>query len=106
MERPIFNSRDPAYKVPFGAVSCGRLITFRLYPPGEEAVAAAFLVVHREFAGLREEFPFSAAGDAPAAAVFPRVRKKLLFLWLDCPCFRKNIRPQYKIRHRQIRIRP
>ena len=33
MERPIFNSRDPAYKVPFGAVSCGRLITFRLCPP-------------------------------------------------------------------------
>ena len=54
MERPIFDSRDLSCKAPFGAVSCGRLITFRLYPPGEEAVAAAFLVVHREFAGLRE----------------------------------------------------
>ena len=68
MERPIFDSRDLSCKAPFGAVSCGRLITFRLYPPGEEAVAAAFLVVHREFAGLREEFPFSVAGEeAPVA---------------------------------------
>ena len=68
MERPIFDSRDLSCKAPFGAVSCGRLITFRLYPPGEEAVAAAFLVVHREFAGLQEEFPFSAAGEeAPVA---------------------------------------
>ena len=59
MERPIFDSRDLACKAPFGAVTCGRLITFRLYPPAEENIAAAWLVLYREFANMREEFPFS-----------------------------------------------
>ena len=69
MERPIFNSRDPAYKVPFGAVSCGRLITFRLCPPAEEHIAAAWLVLYREFADMREEFPFSPADTEDADAI-------------------------------------
>ena len=69
MERPIFNSRDPAYKVPFGAVSCGRLITFRLCPPAEEHIAAAWLVLYREFADMREEFPFSPADTEDTDAI-------------------------------------
>ena len=71
MERPIFDSRDLACKAPFGAVTCGRLITFRLYPPAEENIAAAWLVLYREFANMREEFPFSPAAPENAAGGAP-----------------------------------
>ena len=72
MDRPIFDSRDPLCKVPFGAAPCGRSIALTLYPPAEEDFVSGALILHLEFAGEVREVPLVPAGesaDSQATAV-------------------------------------
>ena len=70
MERPIFDSRSPLYKTPFGAVPCGRHITLTLYPPVEENFTGGALILNLEFAGEIREIPLV---PAPAPSASPEV---------------------------------
>ena len=49
MTKTLFNSRDPAYKTPFGAVASGTNVTLSIRAPRELAVSEAVLVVAYEF---------------------------------------------------------
>ena len=69
----VFDSRDPRYKSPFGAVPCGTAVTLTVTP--EEAFAACAAVTFGEFAGCRGETPllpcpggFSGVFTAPDTA--------------------------------------
>ena len=68
----VFDSRDPRYKFPFGAVPCGTAVTLTVTP--EEDFAACAAVTFGEFAGCRGETPllpcpggFSGVFTAPDA---------------------------------------
>ena len=68
----VFDSRDPRYKSPFGAVPCGTAVTLTVTP--EETFAACAAVTFGEFAGCRGETPllpcpggFSGVFTAPDA---------------------------------------
>ena len=80
MERPIFDSRSPLYKTPFGAVPCGRHITLTLYPPVEENFTGGALILNLEFAGEIREIPLvpapgsSASPEAPVSETAPADR--------------------------------
>ena len=50
-DRYIFDPRDERYKSPFGAVPCGRDITFALRPLSGEGFVSCALVADCEFAG-------------------------------------------------------
>ena len=71
MERPIFDSRSPLYKTPFGAVPCGRHITLTLYPPVEENFTGGALILNLEFAGEIREIPLVPAPDPSASPEAP-----------------------------------
>ena len=71
MERPIFDSRSPLYKTPFGAVPCGRHITLTLYPPVEENFTGGALILNLEFAGEIREIPLVPAPDPSASPKAP-----------------------------------
>ena len=71
MERPIFDSRSPLYKTPFGAVPCGRQITLTLYPPVEENFTGGALILNLEFAGEIREIPLVPAPDPSASPEAP-----------------------------------
>ena len=68
----VFDSRDPRYKSPFGAVPCGTAVTLTVTP--EEDFSACAAVTFGEFAGCRGETPllpcpggFSGVFTAPDA---------------------------------------
>ena len=47
-ERPVFDSRDPAYKEPYGAVASGTVVKLNLRPPRSMAFSKAQLVAEYE----------------------------------------------------------
>ena len=51
MTRPVFDSRDPAYKAPFGAVPSGTRVAFTLRPPRAEGFSRAVLYARFEQRG-------------------------------------------------------
>ena len=50
-DRYLFDPRDSRYKSPFGAVPCGREVTFTLRPLSGEGFVACTLIANCEFAG-------------------------------------------------------
>lgn len=72
----VFDSRNEAYKTPFGAVSCGTGVTITLRPEAAEGFSRCFLVTHAEFSdqwqetelSLREDGSFHGVYTAPASA--------------------------------------
>lgn len=57
----VFDSRDPYYKKPFGAMVCGETLSLTCRPLSQEDFTHCSVILHREFAGYgREiELPFS-----------------------------------------------
>jgi glycosidase len=49
--QPIYNSRDPRYKTPYGAVSAGTVVQFTLRPSRREAFSHAQLIARFESRG-------------------------------------------------------
>lgn len=70
MTTNIFDSRDCQCKSPYGAVPCGTKITLTLRPARAEGFTACALLLHREFAGEREEHSLLPAGTDEEQAYF------------------------------------
>ena len=62
MQIPVFDSRDPRYKAPFGAVPCNTKLSFTVRPSAAEGFTSCVLLVFREFEGRHEEVPLHPAG--------------------------------------------
>ena len=59
-----FDSRDPACKSPFGAVSCGTEVSFAVFFSAEEDIIAGEMRIFEEFAGENRVIPLLAAEGA------------------------------------------
>ena len=59
-----FDSRDPACKSPFGAVSCGTEVSFAVFCSPEEEIIGGELRVFEEFAGKNRTVPLHTDGGA------------------------------------------
>ena len=59
-----FDSRDPAYKSPFGAVSCGTEVSFAVFCSPEEEIIGGELRIFEEFAGKNRTVPLHTDGGA------------------------------------------
>ena len=59
-----FDSRDPACKSPFGAVSCGTEVSFAVFCPPEEEIIGGELRIFEEFAGKNRTVPLHTDGGA------------------------------------------
>ena len=70
MDIPVFDSRDPRYKTPFGAVPRGTMVTVTVRPPLSEGFDRAVMVVYGEFADSRREVVLSHAGAEGDRALF------------------------------------
>ena len=70
MDIPVFDSRDPRYKTPFGAVPRGTMVTVTVRPPLSESFDRAVMVVYGEFADSRREVVLSHAGAEGDRALF------------------------------------
>ena len=66
----IFDSRDPRYKTPYGAVPCGRRITLTLRPDLTEDFTACSLLLFEEFAEAYWEVALSPAGEEEGRKLF------------------------------------
>ena len=60
----VFDPRSTLCKTPFGAVACGHSVAFTCRPLLEEGFTHGVLILHREFAGLREEFALTLSPKA------------------------------------------
>ena len=69
-EKGIFNSRDCRDKAPFGAVTAGTVLFFRLHPALSLGVTGAVLRVYREFADVREDVRLFDAGEEDGQHIF------------------------------------
>ena len=49
MDIPVFNSRDTAYKTPYGAVPCGTRVTLTLRPLASEEFTSCGVVLYGDF---------------------------------------------------------
>lgn len=67
---PIFDSRDQRYKRPYGAVTCGTLITLTLRPLLQEDFTVCTLIATAEFSGARLELPLRIAGTEDDRLLF------------------------------------
>ena len=83
MDRPIFDSRSPQCKAPFGAVPCGQPITLTLFPPAD--CAGGVLVLHLEFTGLTREAPLSPVAGGEGYTVTYHAPAEPELIWY---CFR------------------
>ena len=59
-----FDSRDPACKSPFGAVSCGTEVSFAVFCSPEEEIIGGELRIFEEFAGKNRTVPLHTDGGA------------------------------------------
>ena len=59
-----FDSRDPACKSPFGAVSCGTEVSFTVFCSPEEEIIGGELRIFEEFAGKNRTVPLHTDGGA------------------------------------------
>ena len=59
-----FDSRDPACKSPFGAVSCGTEVSFAVFCSPEEEIIGGELRIFEEFAGKNRIVPLHTDGGA------------------------------------------
>ncbi len=59
-----FDSRDPACKSPFGAVSCGTEVSFAVFCSLEEEIIGGELRIFEEFAGKNRTVPLHTDGGA------------------------------------------
>ena len=59
-----FDSRDPACKSPFGAVSCGTEVSFAVFCSPEEEIIGGELRIFEEFAGKNRAVPLHTDGGA------------------------------------------
>ena len=59
-----FDSRDPACKSPFGAVSCGTEVSFTVFCSPEEEIIGGELRIFEEFAGKNRIVPLHTDGGA------------------------------------------
>ena len=59
-----FDSRDPACKSPFGAVSCGTEVSFAVFCSPEEEIIGGELRISEEFAGQNRTVPLHTDGGA------------------------------------------
>ena len=66
----VFDSRNEAYKSPFGAVICGAGVTFTLRPDTAEGFSRCFLVTHAEFSDLRQETELSPQADGSFSGTY------------------------------------
>ena len=71
-EPAVFNSRDPQYKQPYGALACGEELTLTCRPYSIEGFTHCALVVNREFAGRQMELEMPFTGFWDDRAVFSR----------------------------------
>lgn len=67
---PIFDSRDQRYKRPYGAVTCGTLISLTLRPLLQEDFTVCTLIATAEFSGARLELPLRIAGTEDDRQLF------------------------------------
>ena len=70
MKDPMFDSRDPRYKTPYGAVACGAEITVALRPLPAEGFLDATLLLRAEFAEERREIPLVPSGTEEGRPIF------------------------------------
>ncbi len=68
--RILFDSRDPAYKTPFGVLAEGQSCTLRMRLPRELETRFVQLVLEREDGSPAQEFPFCWAGGEGDYDVF------------------------------------
>ena len=54
MKKTLFDSRDPFYRKPTGAVPCGQRVHFKLCLPRYLCCSAATLIIHNEHNGKVE----------------------------------------------------
>lgn len=66
----VFDSRNEAYKSPFGAVVCGAGVTFTLRPEPAEGFSRCFLVAHAEFSDLWQETELSPQADGSFSGIY------------------------------------
>ena len=80
-----FDSRDPACKSPFGAVSCGTEVSFAVFCSPEEEIIGGELRIFEEFAGKNRTVPLHTDGGAfrcsvrTSRRVFMKKRQKQNF---------------------------
>lgn len=68
---PLFNPRDPRYKMPYGAVAAGTQVHYTLRPDRAEGFSRAFLIARLEQEGNRTiELPMSLTDTTPDQDVF------------------------------------
>ena len=88
MDVPVFASRDPRYKTPYGAVPCGTEVCLTLRPPAAEGFSGCTLFIFSEFANRYLEYPLLLAGSEDGCSLFQcsyRVPEEPDLLWY---CFR------------------
>lgn len=73
MSMPVFDSRDPRCKYPYGALPCSTRIFLTLRPPQAEGFASCTLVALAEFASRRWEVPLYPAGEEEDRTLFAGV---------------------------------
>ena len=69
--QPIYNSRDPLYKTPYGAVASGTPVQFCLRPPRTLGFTNAKLTAHFENRGQDITIPIAWAGMELGRDLFP-----------------------------------
>ena len=93
MTDPVFSSRDSRYKAPYGAVPCSTEVFFTLRPRATENFSGCTLLLHSEFADLREEIPLAAAGEEGERTLFTgsyRVSAQPELVWYSFRFTRAN----------------
>ncbi len=70
MDCPVFDPRREEYKKPYGAVSCGTVLTVTVRPLHTEDFVAAAVIFQEEFAGTVREIPLTVAGAAEDRDLF------------------------------------
>ena len=93
MSIPVFDSRDPQYKVPFGAVPCGTEVQLTLRPQAQDGFTACELILCGEFAQSLDEVPLSPAEEAEGLSLFRgsyTVPQEPELIWYTFRFTRKN----------------
>ena len=67
---PVFDSRSPACKQPFGAVPCRTPVSFTIRPQAELGFVSCLLIAWHEFSEIQTEIPLARWPDQNGRAVF------------------------------------
>lgn len=76
----IYDSWNPQYKTPFGAVEKGTVVDFALYPPRVWNLSGLFLCIWDETADIYHELPMHWAGSDQVTEIY-RVELNTKDLW-------------------------